>query len=668
MKELELLTVLKSQLADTIKYANDTFNSDCEKLLDSYEQELYGNEDQDHSQVVASDHYELVESDMPAYARVFLGSGDIMKFIPFGPNDVQECEEKTKYANYLIRCQRDSFKILHDLLKEPGFSKCSVAHYYIEDVTKAEYVRYENLTDVELAAVMKSLESEKNVEKVEVESRYDADSEDRFSVRFRVIKKTKKTTITPVKTSAFIISRGSSNKDSATIVGHVSTKSKGQLIAEGYTEKLVKSLPCSGDTKVNQSMRRRFLDQGGYDYQSGYHWTNDLVTVESLYALVDYDEDGIPERRFIQKVGDKILQNEPFSHVPYAIFSQILMPHSAIGKSRGEQAARIQKEKTAIKRGLNDNIYAVNRPRFAVDDSQGSIEGGKVDLDDLLDHKIGGVVRTDGPPMNAIFPLEVPYIGDKALQIIQYLDAEKANTLGVTMASQGLTADKFHKETATRFDGIQDANLAKTELVCRVYAETGFRELYEGVIWLAQHFQDSPTEIMVLGKQLTVDPTKWKYEHYCQSQVGLAAGDSGEAIQNLSAVLSVQQTLAGSGSVLVDAKKLYNTMDDMVRVMGKPDTSRYFNDPEQPQQLLMAQVEQLTQALAQMQQQLQSMANPLADVEMIKAKARLAEADAKQSLESEKLALENKKTALQHAETMTELELKYSTNVPGSAV
>ena len=109
-------------------------------------------------------------------------------------------------------------------------------------------------------------------------------------------------------------------------------------------------------------------------------------------------------------------------------------------------------------------------------------------------------------------------------------------------------------------------------------------------------------------------------------------------------------------------------MEDMIKVMGKPDTSRYFNDPEQPQQMLMAQVEQLTMMVMQLQQQLQAASNPLADVEMIKAQARLAEADAKQSIEADKLALEANKAEWDRISKLTELELKYNTNVPGAAV
>jgi hypothetical protein len=299
------------------------------------------------------------------------------------------------------------------------------------------------------------------------------------------------------------------------------------------------------------------------------------------------------------------------------------MPHVLIGKSRGEYAARLQIQRTAIERGLMDNMYSVLRPGYAVDDSDGSIEGGKVDLDDLMNQQIDRIVRTDGNPAEALMPLVTPYIGDSSLQVIQYMDAKKGNSLGNQAVTQGLNADQFYKETATRFEGVQDMGVAKIELVARVYAETGFRQLFEGVIWTAQHYQDDACEIMVLGKPLTVDPRKWRYEHYCESNIGLGAGDSEESIANLGVTLQTQMQLMAAGSPLVDSLKLYNTLDDLSRAMGKADTGRYFNNPEMPQEQLLAMLEQAMKQLQMTQMQMQQM-GAQANTDAIKAQTQMA--------------------------------------------
>ena len=121
--------ILDSQIASST-YKDEKIKADGRNLKKSYLQEPYGNELEGRSQVVASDHYELVESDNPTFARVFLGPHKVMTFKPFGPQDQEEADQKTKYADYLIRQQKDSFKILYDWIKEPGFSKFSVLKFY----------------------------------------------------------------------------------------------------------------------------------------------------------------------------------------------------------------------------------------------------------------------------------------------------------------------------------------------------------------------------------------------------------------------------------------------------------------------------------------------------------------------------------------------------------
>jgi hypothetical protein len=685
MSESELLTILKCQLGDTIKYANDEFNSANKSLFDSYSQEKYGNEVEGRSQVVASDHFDLVESDMPSLARIFLGSNKVLNFKAFSKADEEEARQKTEYADYLIREQKDSFKILHDWMKEPGLAKCSVVKFYPEDTESVSYVTYEGISEDELTMTINGLKGD-NVKAVEIESKDDG-VDGTYTVNLRVVKKTKKIKIANVPVDSFIISRGASSKDDATMIGDECTKRKGQLIEEGYSKKLVMDLVPKGITR-EEFKQQRFRGQGGYDQKTGKHWTNDEVTIQYLYPLVDYDEDGIPERRLIIKCGEEILENEPYGIAPYAILTQILMPHALIGRSRGEIAAKSQVQKTAIERGIMDNIYAHSRPRIAVDDSAGSIDGGKVDLDDLMNHGIGDVIRTDGAPAQAIMPIVEPYIGDSALQIVQYIESKRSNSLGTVASNQGLDSDKFYKETATRFEGVQDSGKAKIELVARVYAETGFRQLYEGVIWTAQHYQDEATEIMVLGKEFQVDPTSWRHEHYCQSKVGLGAGDSEEAIQNLAAQLSTQMQLKATGSPIVDWKKIYATLDDLSRAMGKSDTSKYFNDPDVPESQLLPLIEAMMVENAQLKQQIQQ--NPLAEAELIKAQAKMAEVQGKESnsmrqfmlkyaqenhqfaekmrVEMAELAQQGDKQASDLALELTKLDISTAQQVPGSLV
>ncbi len=345
MSETELLAVLRSQIGDTTRDADDTLRQSNLELYNRYNLEPYGNEEEGRSQVQSSDVFDTVESDMVAFTRIFQGANKVMEFRPTegaDPEEVEEANQKTEYADFLVRRQHDSFCAINGWMKAAGFTKASILHYYHETVEKPEYVKFEGLSEIELAQTLETLEGEKGVDRVDIESQ--DEDEGAFNVRFKLVRKRKRIAYSHIPAEDFRITRGSESKDSAPLVGHVTRKTKGELIAEGYDKALIKGLPITGDEKA-ETRRKRFEDQGGYDKETGYHWTNDKVEVEVLYSLVDYDCDDIPERRHILKIGQHVLENEPFGHVPYAMLSQILVPHSVIGKSRGEQASRYQRRK-----------------------------------------------------------------------------------------------------------------------------------------------------------------------------------------------------------------------------------------------------------------------------------------------------------------------------------
>lgn len=322
--------------------------------------------------------------------------------------------------------------------------------------------------------------------------------------------------------------------------------------------------------------------------------------------------------------GNKVLVNEYFNHVPYASLSAILMPHKAIGRSRAEITYSTQLQKTALVRGMNDNIRISQRPRNVVHPD--------IDLDDMLTYRDNGVIRMEDDtkilPQNAVMPLVIPYTGDKTLQVIQYVDSARAQTTGALMANQGLDADKITSETATRFNGIKDSSDAKVELIARNYAETGFRKLYEGIAWLASRFQDTQTEIRVLGKQLTVNPTSWKYRHHIQSNVGLGAGNNEKSVESLQGLYAIQSQLKAQGSTLTDELDIYNTLKRITDGLGFPRVDEFFNNPEEPSETLKAENEILNNMVMQLQQQVEQMKNPLAEAEIIKAQSK-AETDNK---------------------------------------
>ena len=631
------------------------------------------------SSVVSTDIADVIESDMPSLARVFLGSGNIMSFTPNTENEVevQEADEKTKYVNWIIRSQPESFQVIHNWLKDAEIHKNGVVKYFIEEQKDVEVVEYEGVDSEELSAIRDSLVGS-SVDKIKVdiaEQEEDLEAQT-FNIKFRVTTERKKVNIINIPPESFLITRNATSIDEAEMVGDRVRKTRSELMADGFDKDLISRLPTVSDKAVQESniAAVRNKDQGGSSTGSTVsEWASEYVEISDLYIKIDFDGDGIAERRHIMISGNEVLVNEYFNHVPYASLSAVLMPHKAIGRSRAEITYQTQLQKTALVRGMNDNIYMVNNPRNVVHSD--------VDLDDMLTVRTNGIVRLDEDsqilPQQAVFPLQIPYIGDRTLQVIQYVDQARAQTSGTLLASQGLSADTLMDETATRFNGVQEAGTAKIELMARNYAETGFRKLYEGVAWLVSRYQDTDTEFRVLGKALTVNPKSWKYKHYIETSVGLGAGDNESLVEARQGIYAVQQQLKAQGSMLVDDVAIYKNLTGLMDGVGLRQSEGLLNNPEEPAELLKAENEQLNQIVLQQQEQLQQVQNPLAEAEQIKQQAFLvkAQSDAQikvAQLQSDneqfqaKLQADSKKANDDLALKLTELELKAGQDLNGA--
>lgn len=618
MTESELCTLTDYMVNNSVTESG-TFNSDNENYLKYYNGDPFGNEVAGRSKVISTDTRDMVEADMPSLARVFLGAGDPVEFKPTGSGaeSVQEAKDKQAVVSHIIKSIRNSFRTQHDWLKASEIQNISALEYGVEEVKKPKYSTYSDISESELAGIVADIEADKDVESVEVIERDGEEDDDLIeSVTLRIVVTKNEYFMRCVPVEDMIISRNAQNKEDAEVIGKRFTKKRGQLLAEGFSRKVVDSLPTtnSEDSQRDNLKATRYERQGGeeYDDMSYVQWANQEVEGVDVYALIDYDGDGIAERRHIIKCGTVVLVNEPFDHIPYAIFSSMLMPNNIVGIPRAELTEQYQNINSALWRQTLDNLYSVNMPRHAYNDN--------VDVDSLLDHQFGGAIYVDGQPAASLMAISTPYIGDKSLQVIQFMEGKKQSSTGSPMGNSALEADQLHKETATRFKGMDDAQKSRIELVARVIAEVGYRDLWEGIAWFAAHYQDTEMEVRVLGREMMVSPKSWKYDHYLCAKVGTGSGDDEKKVQSLSALYQIQQQLQQGQNPMVDNTKLFNTLSEIVVSLGQDSVGEFFNNPEEPAEIVEAERDSLRTMVNQLQQQMQ---NPLAEAEQVKGQFQM---------------------------------------------
>ncbi|MFZ9247714.1 MAG: portal protein, partial [Ilumatobacteraceae bacterium] len=399
------------------------------------------------------------------------------------------------------------------------------------------------------------------------------------------------------------------------------------------------------------------------------------VEVFECYILHDENDDGIAELRQVFYAGNEILSNEECDYIPFYSICPIPIPHKFFGNSLADRTTDLQLIKTTVTRQMLDNLYLTNDARtWAVD--------GQVNLDDLLTSTAGGVIRVKSP--QAIGQLAVQNVSGQSFPMLQYLDQVQQKRTGVTELSQGLDANILQNVTAAAVASMQQAGAGKIELIARLFAEGGVKELFEGILHLVTKYQNKERILRLRGQYVSVDPRTWSNQYDLSINVGLGNGNRDQQLAMLQMVIAKQEQMLsqfGPANPLVSLGQYRNTLGRFIEAAGFKDSAEFFKQitpemdqqlqnppPQQPQmspeaQAVMAQTQaniQAQQAKTQADIQAQQ-AKMQAELQLEREKAALElqlmreKETAKLQLEIEKLQAQN---ALRQREFETEAQLK----------
>ena len=318
------------------------------------------------------------------------------------------------------------------------------------------------------------------------------------------------------------------------------------------------------------------------------------------------------------------------AEVPFAIFESDPEPHAFFGRSIADLIVEDQDASTAILRGVLDNIAMTNNPRLAM------VEG-QVNIDDLLNNEIGGIVRLKD--QTAIQQLQVPFAAGQVLGAAQYYDQIIESKTGISRASMGLDPDALQAQTATAARLTASAAAGHIEVIARNLAEGGMTRMFKLMLKLLA--ENSPEEQMMRlsgGMFAPIDPRSWNTDMMISVHVGLGTGKEDERLAALQATFQTQlqfyQT-GGPNNGIVSMTNIRNTLADILALAGVRNSDRYYQPmtPEIETQLIQMQ-QQAMMAAAQGQQDQQAQA--LVQAETIRAQAKAQSDMAKIQLDAQK--------------------------------
>lgn len=521
-------SVLHQEIDDANTWNGTALRTQQRRNMQYYLGLPLGNEVDGRSQVVSWDVFETVEGAMPSFIEPFFSGDDIGEFLPRGPEDEKYAEQATEYINWIIKDQNPGFLIFMDWLKDGLLSKVGVIRgkWVKQDPEKVEY---EGLTDDQLALLVNddstlelaAINSQPAPVPPEMMQQLQQTGQPMPMLHDVTVLKKKpgKVELRNVETGQFIVSRGAKKLEDARLVGEFVTYTRSQLREMGFSKADVDEV----SSYDGSSIERNDPDDIGNEFSIGEDKSQEEVTLFEGFIKADYDGDGISEWRRVLAGGNIELENEECEGHEYAIWSPIPIPNRVIGMALADPVVEIQKLSTGLTRQYVDSLYLANNPRTYINMS------AKVNIEDVLSNRIGGVIRGEGPADSAVSPIRTALVATESLQGLEMTQSMRERRTGVTRYNQGLDADSLN-QTATGVTKITNMADKRQMLILRIFAETGVKQLFKLVLKLITQYQDVAQIVRLRNEFVPFDPRGWSTDMDVSIDVGLGTGDKSETL------------------------------------------------------------------------------------------------------------------------------------------
>ena len=603
MDDAELQAIVTQDLTDAVSYVDSDLSPTRAKGTEYYRGDLFGNEVEGNSKVVAMEVRDTVSAMLPSLMRVFFNSENVVEFAPRGPEDVKMAQQATDYANYVFQNDNNGFLTSYAIFKDALVRKCGIAKFWWEDNEQVRIEEYSGLDDQTLEMLMQEPGAE-----VKIVVSYPDPAIDEaqlttvdpttgqpmvmpapmiHDVQIKRITKDGRIKIMAVPPEELLLDRRARSFDDATIIAHRQMATVADLIAMGYDQDEIEENLSTTDLDSNDEYLARQPLSTTFGTNDAANPMMRRVLYIEAYSRVDFDNDGIAELRKVCCMGGgyKVVRNLPASYIPFADFPCDPEPHTSPLEAMSifDITRDLQEIKSEILRNTLDSLAQSIHPRTAV------VEG-QVNIDDVLNNETGAIIRMRAPGM--VQPLTTPFVGQAAFPMMEYMDQIKEDRTGMSKAAMGLNADALQSSTKAAVNATINASQGRIELTARILAE-GMKKLFKGILFLATTHQDKARMVRMRNEWVQIDPRFWDVSMDANINIALGNGDTNEKLQALMMIMSKQEQILqqlGPTNPLVTPQQFSNTLRKIVELSGFKDSTSFFQDipadyvPPAPQQ------------------------------------------------------------------------------------
>lgn len=668
MSEADFASLVKHQIEDAISFVETDVKDDREKATKYYRGTLpdvdKDTAEEDRSQVVLSEVSDTVLGIMPDLLRIFFSAESVVRYKPVGPGSEDFAKQATEYVNSIVLNQDNrGYSIIQDAFQDALVRKTGFVKYWWAETKEPIFRTHTGLDEMQLTALAGSDDVEILAQRTYIDEDAVLGPAVLYDIEIKTIVKGGKIKLAAVPCEEVFLSRYTRDAGSSPVFGHRTSMTVSDLVAMGLDFEDVKDLDDDAEVEDDTEKQAR---KGDSDSTS----TDDPVSDPSLrrvlytevYMRVDFDGDGIAELRRICCGGSnyEILKNEPFEDIQFATFTPYPEAHTFFGQSVADKTMDIQRIKSRVLRDILDSLAQSITP------ATGVVEG-QVNLDDVLNPDVSKIIRMRQPGM--VQPFVIPFVGQQGLPILDLMDKIREQRTGMTDAAQGLDAKALQSTDKDAVMNTLSKGQARTEMLARNFAETGWKDLFKGILKLIVRHQDKARTVRLRGHWAEVQPNEW--DPGMDAEVDLSGGNPREQIAFLQGILAKQEAILqmlGPDNPLVTLQQYRDTLARIIELGGFKNTSAFISDPAQMKPEELAAIKQtMVKAMSAGKEAPAGPAPVDPAIEQAKIKANMAIKQAELDFKREELAthaaIEQGKIQADMQMRAMEIEAKYKTTV-----
>ena len=526
----------------------------------------------DRSSIVVTTVRDVILSIMPSLVRIFTAREHPVEFMPNTEQDVPLAEQATDYISHVFWEDNPGFLIIHNVLKDCLNKGIGIVKWHTDPGLKVIEREYTGIDPEQYQYLV----AQPGAEVVDEEMYMDEAQQPKCDCTIRITRRNPIQRVIAVPPDEFRINRNAKCLRTARVRGHVRNEPVSYLVELGYDHEEVSEWTAAGNLYSNTT--ERALRNPGLDQESD---VEDMVEYGEYWINVDKDGDGIAELRYICIADNKIIQDIPATHVRMALFCPDPEPHTAIGHSINELVRDLQKIETNVLRNVLDSLAQSVHPRMEVVENM-------VNMDDVYSDDVGDPIRVKAPGM--ITPIITPFAGEPALAVLAYMDNVAIRRTGQSDASKGLDPKALQSTTMKGVDMVITGAQERTELIARILAETGFKDMFKGLLIETTEHPNQGRTVKLRGKWVPVYPDAFDPDMNVKVNPAIGRGSDMDRFMMLNQIAVKQEAIVtqlGPQNPICKPENWLNTIQDMMNLAGMKNFSRYFNypSPEEMQQM-----------------------------------------------------------------------------------